>query len=72
MGYKEGTVLGKSTQGQSKLLSDFKKEHSHKDEKPVVLENASQPESSYSDFAQRQMVQSIYPSICLKLLIFPY
>jgi len=56
MGYKEGTVLGKSTQGQSKLLDHFKKEQSLKDEKPAVQENASQPESSYSDFAQRQMV----------------
>lgn len=50
MGYKKGTALGKSSQGQSKLLDDYKK-----DEKPTVQENASQPESSYSDFAQRQM-----------------
>lgn len=67
MGYKKGTALGKSSQGQSKLLDDYKK-----DEKPTVQENASQPESSYSDFAQRQMVQSIYPSIVLKLISFPY
>lgn len=56
MGYKEGTVLGKSTQGQSKLLDDYKQEHSLKDEKPAVQQNISQPESGYSDFAQRQMV----------------
>ena len=67
MGYKEGTVLGKSSQGQSKLLDDYKK-----DEKPAVQENASQPEASYSDFAQRQMVQSIYPRIVLHLISFPY
>ena len=67
MGYKEGTALGKSSQGQSKLLDDYKK-----DEKPAVQENASQPESSYSDFAQRQMVQYIYPSIVLWLISFHY
>ena len=67
MGYKEGTALGKSSLGQSKLLDDYKK-----DEKPAVQENASQPESSYSDFAQRQMVQYIYPSIVLWLISFPY
>ena len=59
MGYKEGTVLGKSTQGQSKLLDNVKKERSLKDEEPAVPENTSQPESGYSDFAQRQMVLKI-------------
>jgi len=59
MGYKEGTVLGKSTQRQSKLLDNVKKENSLKDEKPAVPENTSQPESGYSDFAQRQMVLKI-------------
>ena len=56
MGYKEGTSLGKSKQGQTKLLEDNKQDHSIKDQKNAVLKDASQPESAYSDFAQRQMV----------------
>ncbi|KAJ7378750.1 Cap-specific mRNA (nucleoside-2'-O-)-methyltransferase 1 [Desmophyllum pertusum] len=54
MGYKEGTGLGKSDQGQSQLLKDKNQAHS-KDDMLAIQDNASEPESAYSDFAQRQM-----------------
>lgn len=56
MGYKEGAGLGKARQGPSKLLDNIKQEQSIKDEKIAVQNDTSQPESAYSDFAQRQMV----------------
>ena len=58
MGYKEGTGLGKSDQGQSQLLKEKNKAHS-KDDMLAIQDNASEPESAYSDFAQRQMVCTV-------------
>ena len=57
MGYKEGQSLGKSGQEQTQFTEDKKQGHSIKDEMfQVASSSVSQPESTYSDFAQRQMV----------------
>ena len=52
MGYKEGERLGKSTQ----FSVDEKQGRNIKDEMLKIQNNESQSESTYSDFAQRQMV----------------
>ena len=52
MGYREGEGLGKHGQ----ISEDNKQKYAIKDEMSKVQNNASQPESTYSDFAQRQMV----------------
>lgn len=51
MGYKEGERLGKSTQ----FSVDKKQGRNIKDEMLQIQNNESQTESTYSDFAQRQM-----------------
>ena len=49
MGYKEGEGLGK-------IAEDTKQGYTIKDEMSKAQNSASQSESTYSDFAQRQMV----------------
>lgn len=52
MGYKAGESLGKTGLGNKQFSVTKNQENDSEDE---VLNNASQPESVYSDFAQRQM-----------------
>ena len=54
MGYKQGLGLGKSEQGKSEFSEDNKQRHPIKDE----MNSAPQPDSTYSVFAQKQMVQT--------------
>ena len=55
MGYKAGESLGKTGLGNKQFSVTKNQENDSEDE---VLNNASQPESVYSDFAQRQMVRT--------------
>ena len=55
MGYKAGESLGKTGFGNAQFPANKNQGNDSEDE---VLNNASQPESVYSDFAQRQMVRT--------------
>ena len=55
MGYKTGESLGKTGFGNAQFSAHKTQGNDSEDE---VLNNASQPESVYSDFAQRQMVRT--------------
>ena len=55
MGYKAGESLGKTGLGNKHFSVTKNQGNDSEDE---VLNNASQPESVYSDFAQRQMVRT--------------
>ena len=55
MGYKAGESLGETGLGNKQFSVTKNQGNDSEDE---VLNNASQPESVYSDFAQRQMVRT--------------
>ena len=55
MGYKAGESLGKTGLGNKQFSVNKNQGNDSEDE---VLNNSSQSESVYSDFAQRQMVRT--------------